>query len=79
MQVTIPSDTPSPVACGDNEETGVWAHPEADLGCESWQVNGKAVKTHFFLMQAIGKGRRQDKDREHRWVKLEEAKAITVT
>jgi hypothetical protein len=51
----------------------------ADLGCESWQVNGKAVKTHFVLMQAIGKGRRQDKDREHRWVKLEEAKAITVT
>ena len=60
------------------EETGVWAHPEDDLGCVTWQVNGKAVTTHFFLMQAIGRGLQQDKDRQHQWFTLEAAKKIAI-
>lgn len=57
------------------EETGVWAHIVGDLGDVTWTVDGSAVTTRFFLMKAIGRGLRQDKDRRHAWQTLPEAVA----
>jgi len=56
-----------------HEETGVWASILGDLGAVIWSVDGSAVTTRFFLMRAIGRGLRQDKDRRHAWFTLQEA------
>lgn len=55
------------------EETGVWVRIVGDLGDATWSVNGSAVTTHFFLMQAVGRGILQEKDRCHEWLTLPEA------
>lgn len=55
------------------EETGVWARIVGDLGDATWSVNGSAVTTRFFLMQAVGRGILQEKDRCHEWLTLPEA------
>lgn len=56
-----------------HEETGVWARIVRDLGTATWSVDGAVVTTRFFLMQAVGRGLRKDKDREHDWLPLQEA------
>lgn len=56
-----------------HEETGVWARIVDDLGAAAWSVDGAVVSTRFFLMQAAGRGLREDKDREHVWLPLQEA------
>lgn len=56
-----------------HEETGVWAGIIGDLGDVTWSVDGSAVTTRFFLMQAVGRGLRKDKDRERVWLPLQEA------
>lgn len=55
------------------EETGVWARIVTDLGDVTWSVDGSAVTTRFFLMRAMGRGLRQEKDRRHEWLTLQEA------
>jgi 8-oxo-dGTP pyrophosphatase MutT (NUDIX family) len=55
-----------------HEETGVWARIVHDLGATAWSVDGAVVSTRFFLMQAAGRGLREDKDREHVWLPLQE-------
>lgn len=55
------------------EETGVWARVVEDLGTQSWSVEGRPVATQFFLMEAVGRGLRKDKARQHRWLPLEGA------
>ena len=56
-----------------HEETGVWARILGGLGDVTWSVDGSAVTTRFFLMKAIGRGLRQDKDRRHAWLAWKEA------
>jgi 8-oxo-dGTP pyrophosphatase MutT (NUDIX family) len=56
-----------------HEETGVWARIVTDLGDVTWSVDGSAVTTRFFVMKAIGRGLRQDKDRRHEWLTLHKA------
>jgi ADP-ribose pyrophosphatase YjhB (NUDIX family) len=53
-----------------HEETGVWACIVHDLGDVSYSVNGTVVTTRFFLMQALGRGLRKDKERRHEWLAL---------
>jgi 8-oxo-dGTP pyrophosphatase MutT (NUDIX family) len=56
-----------------HEETGVWARIVDDLGAAAWTVDGAAVTARFLLMQAVGRGRRKDKEREHIWLPLQGA------
>lgn len=58
-----------------HEETGVWASVRADLGDVSYSVNGTAVTVRFWLMQAVGRGLRKDKDRRPVWLPLKDAVA----
>lgn len=55
------------------EETGVWARIVHELCDVTWSVNGAAIVTRFFLMQAIGRGPWQEKDRLHEWLDLQQA------
>ena len=55
------------------EETGVWARIVSDLRDASWSEDGTVVTMRFFLMQAVGHGLRQDKDRQHEWLPLQDA------
>ncbi|MGE3163993.1 MAG: NUDIX domain-containing protein [Planctomycetota bacterium] len=58
-----------------HEETGVWARIVRDLGDVAWPVDGNVVTTRFFLMQAVGRGRRKDKERRHEWLEFQRAVA----
>ncbi len=55
------------------EETGIWALVAGDLRDVSYLVNGTVVTTRFFLMQAVGRGLRKDKSRQHEWLSLQDA------
>lgn len=55
------------------EETGVWARVVEDLGEASWSVAGNQVATRFFLMEAVGRGLRKDKERRCAWLPLQDA------
>lgn len=55
-----------------HEETGVWARIVADLGDATWSIDGAVVTTRFFIMQAVGRGLRKEKNREHVWLPLQE-------
>jgi ADP-ribose pyrophosphatase YjhB (NUDIX family) len=57
------------------EETGVWALVVGDLRDECYSVNGTVVSTRLFLMQAVGRGLRKDKVRQHEWLALPDAVA----
>lgn len=57
------------------EEAGVWACIVGDLGAVPWSVNGSAVTTRFYLMQAVGRGLRHDKYRGHKWLTFQQAVA----
>jgi 8-oxo-dGTP pyrophosphatase MutT (NUDIX family) len=58
-----------------HEEAGVWARPVHDLGDVAWPIDGSVVTTRFFLMQAVGRGPRKDKERRHEWLALQKAVA----
>lgn len=58
-----------------HEETGVWARIDHDVHDVSYLVNGTVVPVHFLLMEAVGRGLRKDKDRQHVWLTLAEAVA----
>ena len=58
-----------------HEETGVWARIVHDMGDVAWTVDGSVVTTRFFLMQAVGGGLRNDKERLHEWLALQKAVA----
>jgi 8-oxo-dGTP pyrophosphatase MutT (NUDIX family) len=47
----------------------------ADLGDVSYSANSGAVTVRFFLMQAVGRGLRDDKTRRHVWLPLQQAVA----
>lgn len=55
------------------EETGIWARIVSDLRDVSWSADGAVITTRFFLMQAVGRGLRKDKDRQHKWLALKDA------
>jgi hypothetical protein len=55
------------------EETGVWARIVYDLNDVSYSVNGELVTVKFYLMEAMGRGLRQDKDRGFLWLPLQQA------
>jgi ADP-ribose pyrophosphatase YjhB (NUDIX family) len=55
------------------EETGVWARIVCDLGNVSYSVSGAVVTVRFFLMQAVGRGARKERDRQHEWLDLQKA------
>lgn len=46
---------------------------EADLGTVSYTVKGVQTTVRFYLMQAIGCGRRKEKARHHEWLPYDEA------
>ena len=59
-----------------HEETGVCArivHDQRDVWDISYSVKGTIVTVRFFLMQAVGRGLRKEKDREHVWLPLDKA------
>ena len=58
-----------------HEETGVWACIARDLGDVSYTDNETVITVRFFLMHAVGRGLRKDKDREHAWLPLADALA----
>lgn len=58
-----------------HEETGVWARVVHDFRDLTWSVDGDIVTTRIFLMQAVGSGLCQDKDRQHKWLALRDAVA----
>jgi ADP-ribose pyrophosphatase YjhB (NUDIX family) len=60
---------------GVHEKAGVWAQITHDLQDASYLANGSVVRVRFFLMRAVGKGLRKDKDRQHHWLPLTEAVA----
>ena len=55
------------------EETGVWARFIENAGDVDFVVNGKSVETRYFLMEAVGRGLRQDRDRKHVWLTRDKA------
>src|SRR6266436_3291065 len=57
------------------EETGVWARIAADLGDVSFTVNGAVITVRVYLMQAVGRGLRKDRNRQHVWLPLQQAVA----
>jgi 8-oxo-dGTP pyrophosphatase MutT (NUDIX family) len=57
------------------EESGVWARIVRDLPIMPYSVGGTVITTHFFLMEAVGRGLREDRDRRHAWLTLEKALA----
>ena len=57
------------------EETGVWARIVYDLGDVAFPVDGTVVNTRFYLMEAVGRGLRKDKQRRHEWLALQDAVA----
>lgn len=58
-----------------HEETGVWACIIADLGNVTYTANGAVITVRFYLMEAIARGRREDKSRRHIWLPLKQALA----
>ena len=60
------------------EETRVWAKIIAEIKDETWLVDGDRVTTRFFLMEAIGRGRRRERDRRPQWLTLQDAIKRTV-
>lgn len=58
-----------------HEETGVWARIVGDLNDVSYSVDGTVITVRFFLMQSVGHGLRQDRDRRHVWLPLKQAVA----
>jgi 8-oxo-dGTP pyrophosphatase MutT (NUDIX family) len=56
-----------------HEETGVWARIVHGLGDVAWSVDEGVVTTRFFLMQAVGRGLREDRARRHQWLALADA------
>ncbi|HQY57232.1 MAG: NUDIX domain-containing protein [Nitrospira sp.] len=57
------------------EETGVWARIISTLSDTTWTVDGSVATTRFYLMEAVGRGLRKEKDRRHDWLTLQQAVA----
>jgi 8-oxo-dGTP pyrophosphatase MutT (NUDIX family) len=55
------------------EETGAWGRIEDELGESAYVQAGAPARVTYFLMQAVGRGARQDRKRRHRWLGLEDA------
>jgi 8-oxo-dGTP pyrophosphatase MutT (NUDIX family) len=58
-----------------HEETGVWACIVRDLADLSYSVNGTVTNVRFYLMRAVGRGIKKEKERQHEWLSFEEAVA----
>lgn len=71
-----PGENPRVTAVREvHEETGVWARIIGTLSDTTWSVDGSVATTRFFLMEAVGRGLRKEKDRRHNWLTLQEAVA----
>ena len=57
------------------EEAGVWARIVRALGDTSYTLDGAGVSVRFFLMQAVGRGLREDPRRQRAWLPLKRAVA----
>ncbi|TAP42885.1 NUDIX domain-containing protein [Arthrobacter sp. S39] len=57
------------------EETGVWAGIVDFLDDAEYVVDGSAVTTRYFLMRALGRGLRKDKERRAEWLSPQQAAA----
>ena len=69
-----PQENPRQTAVREvHEETGVWALIVVELDDLSYSVNGKVITPRIYAMRAIGYGRRKDRQRGHRWLRLQEA------
>jgi 8-oxo-dGTP pyrophosphatase MutT (NUDIX family) len=69
-------DFPQPTThTGTDEEERSRRRIAADLGNVSYSVNGGTVMVRYFLMQAVGRGLREDKTRRHDWLPLQQAVA----
>jgi 8-oxo-dGTP pyrophosphatase MutT (NUDIX family) len=55
------------------EETGVWARIVRDLDDKPLPVAGSVITVRFYLMRAVGRGRRRDKERRHDWLLFNQA------
>src|SRR5262249_19614305 len=55
------------------EETGVWARIVRDLDDKRLPVGGTGITVRFYLMRAVGRGRRRDKERRHDWLLFDQA------
>lgn len=58
-----------------HEETGVWARNVQELYDVPYSLDGSFITTRFFLMQAICRGQRKDKERRAEWLALPQAVA----
>lgn len=71
-----PGENPRVTAVREvHEETGVWARIIGTLSDTTWSVDGSVATTRFYLMHAVGRGLRKEKDRRHDWLTLQEAVA----
>jgi ADP-ribose pyrophosphatase YjhB (NUDIX family) len=65
---------PPKTPVGTQEQERARRRIAADLGNVSYPVNGTIVTVRFYLMQAVGRGLRKDKDRRHVWLPLKQAR-----
>jgi 8-oxo-dGTP pyrophosphatase MutT (NUDIX family) len=59
------------------EETGVWARIQKELKVSEYVSAAESVRVQFYLMEAVGRGKPEDRLREHRWLPLAEALSLT--
>lgn len=55
------------------DQSGVWARIITSLDNVPISVNGGNIDKRFFLMEAIGRGPRKDRQRRHKWVGFSQA------
>ena len=67
-------ETPNVTAIREvQEETGVWARIDGDLGVVAWTHDGITERVQFYLMRRVAWGRRAEPERQSRWRSLENA------
>jgi NUDIX domain len=67
--------TPQATSAMARQEAHLRRRLAADLGTVSYSVSGAAISVKFYLMEALARGRRLDKNRQHVWLPL----ALAVT
>jgi len=60
------------------EETGVWARIKEELKISKYELSGKPVRVQFYLMEAVGYGKQENRLREHEWLPFDGAIDRTI-
>lgn len=55
------------------EESGVWARIDGELEIVSYSVKEETVTVQFFLMEAVGRGLRKERERGRAWLPFDQA------